>query len=1106
MSIPRLSIRRPVAVAMLYIAVTFLGILSVTRLPVDLLPEIAYPKLVIYTVYPQVAPSEVERFVTEPIESRVARVPGVERLESVTREGVSLVILHFAWGTDMDFAALNVRERVDELLDMLPETAERPVVLRTDPRSEPIMALSVAGSSSLWQLKELAESVFRRRLEQLDGVAQAATTGGLEREIQVEIDPVRLDSYGLTIEHLAQALEAANATSQSGTIRRGRFRYALRTLGELQSVDELGGIVITQPGGGDADSGQGSDAGTGGGSSGEDGGPPGRVLLRDVATVRDGFKERESITRYNGREAIGLLVFKESGANTVRVARQVDDVLDQLRVEYPEVTVQVAMSQAGFVSSAITNLVQQMVLGGALAFLVLVLFLRDPRYPVALSLAIPISVISTFALLHIFGVSLNIMSLGGLALGIGMLVDNSIVVIENVFRHREMGVKAAAAAAIGTEEVQRAITASTLTTIAVFFPIVYVEGVAGEFFGALSFAVSFSLLASLAVAVTLLPMLAAKWETETRSRFQVPGSRFHGPTSGPGKSTTVNPQPGTGNRVMRASGAFSNSALFLAFDKLWARFAASYERTLENALHHRARVVLIALGLLVVSVPFALSLDRTVLPDVEQGEFRVMITLERGATLERTSETAATVESMLLADDAVDAVFTRVGRQAAISGVEEEISGLHTAQLEVKLKQGERTRDVLARLRPHLSQFPSGSISLETGRATALGQLLGASEADLAVRVHGADLDAALAYAANVQTRLATVPNLANTRVGTELGQPEYLVEIDRERAAAFGITTQRVAAVVENYMYGDVPTQFVDFDRKIDIIVRLPEDDRHSLETLRALRVDGVPLMELVRIRESVGPVEIQRAEQSRIVPVYADVRSGGIDRAVDAVRAVVEELPPPEGLRVDVGGENEEMRRSFRHLALAFVLAVLLVYLVLAAEFESFIHPFTVLLSVPLAMIGAFFTLWLFGAGLNIFSLIGIVILVGIVDNEAVVKIDFINRLRREGMSTREAILAAGRARLRPIAMTTLTTMLALLPMMLGIGSGAELQAPLALAVFGGLFSATGLMLIVVPVVYELIDELRERLTVRAGRRAAAPAFEEPGDARSPEPATGD
>src|SRR5919108_1152407 len=396
MSLPKLSIDRPVVVAMFFVAIVFLGAISFTRLPVDLLPDIAYPKLVIYTTNPEVAPAEVERYLTEPIEQAVSRVPGVERLESVSRQGVSLVTLHFAWGTDMDFAALNVRERVDGLRGTLPQRAARPVVLRTDPRSEPIMAISVAAEGDLWALKELTESVFRRRLEQIDGVAQALVTGGLEREIQVDVDPRRIESYGITVDQIATALAGANAASPSGTIRRGQFRYSLRTLGELQSVEQIADIVIAQRA-----------------SSGR---PEGRVLLRDIASVRDGFAERESIARYNGREAVGLHVFKESGANTVRVAEEVNGVLAQLRADYGEVQVEVAMSQAGFVAGAISNLVRNMIAGAILAFLVLVLFLRDPRYPIAIALAIPISVIATFALFHVFGVSLNIMSLGGLAL------------------------------------------------------------------------------------------------------------------------------------------------------------------------------------------------------------------------------------------------------------------------------------------------------------------------------------------------------------------------------------------------------------------------------------------------------------------------------------------------------------------------------------------------------------------------------------------------------------------------------------------------------------------------------------------------------------------
>src|SRR5688572_12984918 len=744
MSLPKLSIDRPVAVAMFFLTIVFLGAISFTRLPVDLLPDIAYPKLVIYTTNPEVAPAEVERYLTEPIEQAVSRVPGVERLESVSRQGVSLVTLHFAWGSDMDFAALNVRERVDGLRGSLPQRAARPVVLRTDPRSEPIMAISVAAEGDIWALKELTESVFRRRLEQIDGVAQALVTGGLEREIQVDVDPRRIESYGLTVDQIATALAGANAASPSGTIRRGRFRYSLRTLGELQSVDQIASIVIAQK----ATSGR----------------PEGRVLLRDIATVRDGFADPESIARYNGREAVGLLVFKESGANTVRVAEEVSGVLDQLRVDYERVQVDVAMSQAGFVSGAISNLIRNMIAGAVLAFLVLVLFLRDPRYPIAIALAIPISVITTFALFHAFNVSINIMSLGGLALGVGMLVDNSIVVIENIFRHREKGLRSALAAIAGTQEVQRAITASTLTTIAVFGPIIYVEGVAGELFAALSFAVAFSLLASLLVAVTLLPTLAARW--------------------GGGDNTEERPV-GFVTKVFGAP--------LRAFDRLWARTAAGYERALAAALHHRVRVVVAAAVLLILTIPIAFSLPRSVLPEVDQSEFRARLELPRGTPLEETARIAAELERLIRADDAVDVVFTRIGRQAAVVGMDEERSGLNTAQLDVRLHKGQRTNAALARLRPQLASLPPGAVSFESGQATQLGKLLGAGEADLAVRVRGDDLDGAMRYAGTVARSLAGVSEVTNVRVGTELGEPEYVLEVDRERAAAYGIHPSEV-------------------------------------------------------------------------------------------------------------------------------------------------------------------------------------------------------------------------------------------------------------------------------------------------------------------------
>ena len=1049
MSIARLSVARPVAVAMLVASVVFLGAISFTRLPIDLLPSIAYPRLVVYTRYPDVGPSEVERFVTEPIERAAGRVPGVQRVESVSREGVSLVTLRFAWGTDMDFGALNVREQLDNIRDQLPELSTRPVVLRTDPDADPIMALSVSGAGDLAGIKDLAESVFKRRLEQIDGVAEATLAGGLEREIHVEVNPRLLDTYGLTVDDVVRALDAANQSAPGGTIRRGRYRYALRTLGEFQTVEEIGGVPL-----GRARAARAS----------------GLVVLRDVAAIEDGFKERESIARHDGAEAVGVLLFKEAGANTVRVTEKVEQVLSQLRRQYPDVRLEVATTQAVFIQDAIQHVVEELVSGGILAFLVLFLFLRNARYPVAISLAIPISVIATFVLLDLMGVTLNIMSLGGLALGVGMLVDNSIVVLENISRLREKGLSLLEATVRGADEVQVAITGSTLTTIAVFAPILYVQGVAGELFAPLSLTVSFALLASIAVALTVLPALVARMGGEGQGVRRLPMRLLR---------ATFAPAGQAAGRLVRP--------MLDRFDAWFGRTAAWYLGVLGRALDRRGRVAAMAAATLVVGIGLGLTLDRDVLPDVDQGAFTIRLELPRGTPLERTAEAAGAIETVLHGDPGVATVFSRIGRQGAVAGLEDEESGLNTAALDVRLAPGHATKEVIARLRPQLPQLPAGALTIETGTATALGRLLGGQDADLSIRVRGDDLDAIRRYAMDVENHLLSVPAVANVRLGSAEGQPEIRIEVDRARAASYGIEPRLIAQTVEQSMRGAVATEYVDFDEKVPVLVRLPEAERRSLETLRTLQVNGVPLRELVTTHEEVGPAEIRRLDQGRVVEVLADVASGGLDRALVEVRRAVAEVPPPRGVRAEIGGANEERARSFRGLAFAFTLALLIVYMILAAEFESLVHPFTVLLSVPLAVVGAMLALFVGGAGINTMSLIGMVILVGVVDNDAIIMVDFINRARGEGMSLRAAVLESGRARLRPIVMSAGTTALGLLPMALGLGRGADLRQPLALAVIGGLISSTALTLVVVPVAYTLWEDVRVRLGTALGRGRA-------------------
>ena len=1050
------------------------------------------------------APAEVERLVSERVEAQVAAVPGVEKVTSVSRYGLSLVTMRFAWGTDMDFAMLNTRERLDGIRESLPDAASRPTILRVDPESEPIMLVSVSGGADLWQTKDLAETVFRRRLEQLDGIAEAAVTGGLDREIHVEIEPELLDSYELTLRDVSAALEGANYSAPGGTILRGRYRYPLRTLGEFQTVAEIADVVV------------GRQRVTAAEGEGED--TYRLVRLSDVATVVDGYRERETMARFNGHESVGLMVFKEAGANTVAVSEAAEDVLALLAEEYPEIQTEVAYSQAGFIADSISNVVQALVFGGVLAFLVLFLFLRDPRYPVAVALAIPISVVGTFSLMEAFGVSLNIMSLGGLALGVGMLVDNSIVVLENIFRHREEGRGALDAASLGAREVQGAITASTLTTISVFGPIIYVRGVAGELFRDLSLAVTFSLLASLLVALTLLPTLAA--------RFAGAGGAGHvqatplapaAPVDGGwirrtgrfvarwAKRVALAPvwlaratwRLGLalvafwGEGLSRALGRVFRPALE-AFDRGFERFASWYHRLLDRALEHRGRVLVSAAVALAGSVALATVLDRDLLPDVDQGSFTASIELPEGTGLEATNRLATQVEEALLADPGVASVFSTVGRDVRAYAEGEERSGLHTAELQTRLAPGVPTRDVVDRLRPVVEAFGAGVVSLETGQATALGQMLGGTEADIAVRLRGEDLAAAFDYADRVAARLATVPSVGNVRLGSERGQPEVQVAIRRDVAARHDIEPRAVADLVQQAMQGHAATEFVDFDRKIDVVVRLPDDRRHSVETLRDLRIDDVPLRELLDVREAVGPAEIRREDQGRLVTVYADVVSGGLDGAIADTRRALAGLPPaPEwNLRVDVGGENEEMRRSFRDLGFAFALALVLVYMILAAQFESFVDPFTILIAVPLALVGALLTLALTGQGLNTMSLIGVVILVGIVVNDAIVKVDFINQARATGRGLRDAILEAGRVRLRPIIMTTVTTVLGLTPMAMGIGRGADLRAPLAIAVIGGLTVATALTLVVVPVVYATLEGLRHQRVPSQAAGAPGPA----------------
>ncbi len=1087
MALPDLALRRPVATAMLYVGIAVLGVVSFLRLPIDLLPDVAFPTLSVWTTYTDAAPAEVERFVTEPIEQSLYSIPGARDISSRSREGQSLVQLQFAWGTDMEFATLHTRERLDNLVETLPQGSERPIILRSDPTSDPIMTLAVGGAD-LRTLLDLSEAVFKRRFEQLDGVSLAGIAGGPQRELRVIVDPARIGVHDVSLDEIASALDLANYNAPGGTIQRGRFEYSLRTLGQFRSVDQLLDVVIFRP------------------PSGGAGAP---VFLRDVATVKDTIADLETIARFNGETAIGLQIYKEAGTNTVRVADRVQASIDQLRAEFPDVTIEIASSQGRFVRNAIANVVSALLFGGVLAFLVLFLFLRDPRYPVAIGMAIPISVMAAFSLCYAFDVSLNIMSLGGLALGVGLLVDNSIVVLENIFRHREeTGAERAVSASAGAREVAAAITASTLTTIAVFGPVLYVEGVAGALFKDLSLAVTFSLVASLLVALTLLPVLAAR----AAGKDAGSDSAAEEPAASEEEEEEAAPRgrlrriigfaPRVGAAGVRGFGrfiAYLARSVWLTFgdagrgaggvlakifgpflrgfERRFEAFAQRYENVLEWALVHRPTVLVLALVSLTAAVVLGQTLPRGLMPQVDERQFRVEINLPQGTPIRSTDRAANAVETLLLDLDGVVGTFARVGRARGSELSASDLTGLNNAAIDVELSdRGPTTSEVVAALRSRMSETGVDPlyVAVETGRATSLGRALALGAADLAVKVQGGEIDDLVPVAEEISRRLHDVSALADVRLDFQRTQPELSIQVDREVAARHELTVTEVADAIEAFLRGsEASSDYAEFADKIDIRVTIPESSRRALSDVLALRIKGVPIRELVTARSGFGPVEIRREDQNRTVQVLADVTGGGLGAAVREVEAQIADMPRPPLTTIRVGGENEEMQQSFRSLMFAFGLALALVYLIMAAQFESVVQPLVVLTAVPLAAIGAIFALWAAGDGLNAMSGIGLVILIGIVVNDAIVKVDFINQRRRAGLEKRQAILEAGRLRLRPIIMTTITTVVGLLPLALGLGAGADLRAPLAVAVIGGLLSATLLTLIVVPVVYSLMVE---------------------------------
>ncbi len=1088
MKITQITIKRPITTLMFFLAIILLGFVSLRELSVDLLPDISYPRLSVITRYQGVAPEEIETFVTQPLEAAVSRIPGLRRVESVSEEEQSYMTLEFSWGTDMDFAMLHTREKLDSA--NIPESAEDPTIIPLDPQSKPIMILAVSGERSLLELKDFSEELIKPRLEQIEGIGSAEIAGGVEREIQIEVNPELIALYGLTIDDIARRIDEFNQNLQGGTIRKGRFKYPLRIVGEFEALSEIEniGLKTTQK--------------------------RGIIRLKDVAQINDSIKERQGITKLNGMESIGILVRKESGANTVEATRLVHEVLDEIRKENPGVNILVVSEQARYIEDAISSVLKSIIFGGILAFFILFIFLQDLKTPVIIAVVIPIAIIATFNLLFFRDITLNIMSLGGLALGVGMLVDNSIVVSESIFRHSSLGKNLVDAAHIGTKEVGMAVTASTLTTISVFLPVIYVHGVAGQLFKDQALTVTFALLSSLVVSLTLLPML-----TSRRFEFEKKSEKFSIQDTGEEKKSIqkrskwrflLYPYYGLKWLLMYVfkgiylvfNFVFSFilqllllvfhylglplryvfKRVFKGFNFVYQKFAAQYHQFLVWSLDNKGKVLAGSLVFLLLTMLLATQIPRELMPKPETSSFEVNLRTPVDYSLEQTVEVVAVIESWLGNRDSVQEYFSQIGVVSGMESLNPDISQ-NSAQVHVELHHVSQVESTIGALRARLVDYPDLSFSIVKEQST-LAQFLAFSTAEIGLKVKGDDLNRLTMIAEELVTKLQDVQGIADINTNVEEGKPEFLIMIKKEAIEKYNIPPRAVSNFLVNAVRGRLASQFKELEKKYDILVRMDERTRGDIDALLNEQIyyqrSAIPLRELVSYSMVRGPKEIRRENQQREVVVTANLRGAKISQVVPEIQSKIDELSLPFGYRIVFSGEQEEMNRSFRSLIFAFCLAVLLVYMIMAAQFESLIHPLLILFTLPMGLTGAVWALFLTGQTLSVISVIGMVMLAGIVVNDAIVKIDYTNQLRKRGLNKREAILEASRVRLRPILMTTVTTAFGLFPMSLGLGRGAELQQPLAIPVIGGLLLATFLTLILIPVAYELAEKKESRVKV--------------------------
>ncbi|MDI6807939.1 MAG: efflux RND transporter permease subunit [Candidatus Eisenbacteria bacterium] len=1014
MFLPNLAIRRPVFIVMQVLAILVLGLVSYSRIGIDLLPNVEFPYIAITAVYPGAGAQEIENQVTKPIEEAMSSLNRLKNMYSTSAEGFSQIVLEFEIGVKVRDADSDVREKIAEMRSQLPRDMEEPTIAKFDVSATPVMIFSLGGDLPLDELRTLAEDKVKNRIQQTEEVAQVSLVGGLEREIRVEVDRRKLSAYHLSVQQIIGALAGENLNLPGGRVEIQPQELVLRFTGEFQNVPEIGEIPLAN----------------GGGTS---------LHLKDVATVKDTFKELREITKLDGKPSVSFIVYKQSGGNTVKVCSRLKKTIEKLGKELPAgITIQVASDQSKYIRRAVTDTMWTLYLGALFATLVIFIFLGNIRSTIIAALAIPTSILATFILMQAFGYTINMMTLMGLSLCVGILIDDAIVVRENIFRHVEEGMDPEEASKFGTEEVGLAVMACTFTIIAVFVPVAYMGGIVGKFFRAFSFTVVFAVLYSLWDSFTMAPMLSAKVLAKKKTE----------------KKTFLD-------------------KLFAPLGRFFQNLNKAYGKTLAWSLHHKFLIIFSATVLFVLSISLTSFLGKEFMPTGDRGEFRVGVETPIGTSIQATEKAVSEVEKILRTYPEVHSLFTTIGTDVGASNK----GSIRVELVPLALRKRE-TAEVENAVRERLAELPGLKSKIQL-----IGMFEGEVGYEIELYIKGPEIRVLDRLSAELLDIVEGIPGIVDPDRSVREGKPEMRVVVNREKASRLGISTMQVASTLRALVDGNVATKFRQGEKEIDVRVIMPPEQKNNPLDISSIDIPSqlgvtVPIKSITTLSEGSGPTQITRQNRQRMATVTANIAGRPLSEITRDLNRKLADLSLPTGYEIEQRGEAEMMGDMFTNMILVMILGVVFIFIVLGSQFNSFLHPFTIMLALPLAIVGALLATYLTGKSINMMTMVGMILLMGIVTKNSILLVDYAITLRKRGLPREEAILKAGPVRLRPILMTSAAMIMGMFPTALGMGEGAEWRQGLGIAVIGGLITSTLLTLIVVPVTYVIVDDFGEFL----------------------------